>query len=171
MGKSKSTLKKSIKVHIGTKKYHDLCGRLYMNVDTWRFGPKSSKRKTDRTAADWNRITGSRIYIHPRNFNHGHFQSTVGRISHGTFWFQHALFQNFLKSIYSFPWTLWIFLRWFRGRANHELLIYYINFNPTERILCLKHEKRNKRFKLVGTKTFAADCTMTAENTAFVFQT
>ena len=99
---------------------------------------------------------------------------TVGRISHGTFWFQHALFQNFLKSIYSFPWTLWIFLRWFRGRANHELLIYYINFNPTERILCLKHEKRNKRFKLVGTKTFAAECTGTcscaAPGTIFFFK-
>ena len=93
---------------------------------------------------------------------------TVGRISHGTFWFQHALFQNFLKSIYSFPWTLWIFLRWFRGRANHELLIYYINFNPTERILCLKHEKRNKRFKLVGTKTFAAECTYDQDNAKFV---
>ena len=37
---------------------------------------------------------------------------------------------------------------------------YYLNSNPTERILCLKHEKRNKRFKLVGTKTFAAECDM-----------
>ena len=31
MGKSKSTLKISIKVHIGTKKYQDLYGRLYVN--------------------------------------------------------------------------------------------------------------------------------------------
>ena len=46
----------------------------------------------------------------------------------------------FLRSIYSLSLTLWIILRWFKVGKNYELSIYYLNFNATERILCLKHE-------------------------------
>ena len=84
--------------------------------------------------------------------------STVSHISPGTFWFQYALIEFFEVDLL-FPINTQNILRWFKGRANHELSIYYLNFNPTEWILCLKHERKNKRFRSVGTQTFAAECT------------
>ena len=136
MGKSKSTSKNSIKGHIGTKKYQDLCGRLY------RFARQSI---LDSHCRDF-------IYIHSASLTPiqrlGWLAASGCRRlpldvqsrlhSHGTFLRQYVYLYAFFSSIYPFPLTLLIFLLQIEGRSSRDPLIYQLIFSPPSRIICLK---------------------------------